>query len=163
MKLHLLAAALATCLSLPALAACKSPGQTPRADCELPGSRPASAAAAKPGAPAAQASRIFIDPVTGEQREPTPEEIRALQQSGAKTPLARAAAARSRARAVAPREMVNADGAVGVDASDEQASFVVATQLADGTVQQHCVQGPAAAKAATRKSPGRRSANPSQE
>lgn len=104
-----------------------------------------------------QASRIFLDPVTGEPREPTAEEIRALQ-GEAKTQSAQAAKKRLSASTPAPREMVNADGAVGVDATDEQASFSVAHVHADGTVSHSCVDGAHSAKQAVKKGPARRPA-----
>lgn len=120
---------------------------------------PASKGPAKPAikAQSPQASRIFLDPVTGEAREPTPEEIRALQ-AEAKTASAQAAKRRASSAAPAPREMVNADGAVGVDATDEQASFSVAHVHADGTVSHSCVDGAHSAKLAVKQGPARRAA-----
>lgn len=115
-------------------------------------SKTTSKATAKPTTqpPQPVASRIFLDPVTGEAREPTPEEIRALQ-GEAKSASAQAAKRRASAVAPAPREMVNADGAVGVDATDEQASFSVAHVHADGSVSHSCVDGAHSAKLAVRK------------
>ncbi|MDI4634107.1 hypothetical protein J7U46_13700 [Pelomonas sp. V22] len=104
--------------------------------------------ATKPAPPVA--SRIFLDPVTGEAREPTPEEIRALQ-GEAKSSSAQAAKRRASAAAPAAREMVNADGAVGVDATDEQASFSVAHVHADGSVSHSCVDGAHSAMLAVKK------------
>lgn len=106
----------------------------------------------------AVASRIFLDPVTGEAREPTPEEIRALQ-GEAKASSAQAAKRRASTAAPAPREMVNADGAVGVDATDEQASFSVAHVHADSSVSHSCVDGTHSAKLAMKKGPAPRPAN----
>lgn len=102
----------------------------------------------KPAPPVA--SRIFLDPVTGEAREPTPEEVRALQ-GEAKSSSSQAAKRRASAAAPAAREMVNADGAVGVDATDEQASFSVAHVHADGSVSHSCVDGAHSAKLAVKK------------
>lgn len=121
-------------------------------------SKPQDKAKAATKAAVPQASRIFIDPVTGESREPTPEEVRALQESQSKTQSAQSAKARKAAAVTAPREMVNADGAVGVDATEEQASFSVAHLHADGTVSHSCVDGAHTAKQAVKKGTARRPA-----
>lgn len=101
--------------------------------------------------PKGESSRIFIDPQTGEVRTPTPEELRDLQAPRAKALSATTAARRLSAAAPLRREMVNPDGAVGVDADEEQASVSVLHVHADGTVSQHCVHGQEAARQVLRK------------
>jgi hypothetical protein len=66
-------------------------------------------------------STIFIDPDTGLQRDPTPEEL--LELSNQRTVAAEA-----------PEPIVTETGFSGLRLSDDQMMFTVATKRADGTI-----------------------------
>ncbi len=98
-----------------------------------------------PAAPASPADelgqRAFIDPATGQLREPTPQEAAALA----------AAARRTLGTLAAPVQLKQGPGgAVGMVVPDNLLSYSVATINPDGTVSMTCVTGKNAADAAVR-------------
>jgi len=104
---------------------------------------------AKPAASeeAAQGMIAVRDPVTGQLRAPTADELATMQ---AKSQAAQAAKSpRMRALAVAPSQPVrmHASGARGLRMTDEQASYSVVTRNADGSLSSTCVQGKEQAEA----------------
>jgi hypothetical protein len=91
--------------------------------------------------------KAYKDPVTGEIRQPTPEEAQALdaagQQKTSKKSLAKTAAA--------PQEnLVSADGAIGLTLSDESMAYSVATKSPDGKVTIGCLDGKTKAESAVK-------------
>jgi hypothetical protein len=84
---------------------------------------------------AAQGQRAFIDPVTRQLREPTPEEIVALEQAGALK-------ART-LRLAAPTVVVEgSDGSATAILGDEYMVYTVATTGANGKVSMDHATGP---------------------
>jgi hypothetical protein len=82
-------------------------------------------------APASQGGLVaFKDPVTGQLRQPTAEEIRALL-GPAKTTVSGAAQT--------GRRLANGGLAFSVDPSFD--SYTIATKAADGTLVMSCVEG----------------------
>jgi hypothetical protein len=73
------------------------------------------------GAAPRQASTYFIDPATGLQREPSPDELLALQRQSLQA-------------AEAPQPITTDTGFTGLRLSDDQMMYTVATRNADGTV-----------------------------
>jgi hypothetical protein len=80
--------------------------------------------------------RAFIDPVTGELREGTPEEQRALS-AGAR--------AESSSAAESPEIVAYPDGMVVVDLKGQFMQSVTMVRNPDGTLSMHCGPGPSAA------------------
>lgn len=78
------------------------------------------------------------DPVTGQLRAPTAEELADLQ---AKSQAAKSSRMRALSVAPAPVERVNASGARGVRPGPEHISYSVVTRNADGSLSSSCVQG----------------------
>ena len=102
---------------------------------------PAQAAPA-PALAAGAGQRAFIDPKTGQLREPEPGEIAALNAAAARTaPGTLAAAVELKA---------GPGGAVGMMVPEELLSYSVATISPDGSVSMACVDGKKAADAAVR-------------
>ncbi|HLO95674.1 MAG TPA: hypothetical protein VK195_15285 [Burkholderiaceae bacterium] len=85
------------------------------------------------------------DPVTGQLRAPTADELAALQ---AKSQAAKSTS-RLRALSVAPAqaERVNSRGAIGFRPGPESISYSVVTRNADGSLSSTCVQGQEQAEA----------------
>ncbi|MGM9515590.1 post-PEP-CTERM-1 domain-containing protein [Roseateles sp. DB2] len=78
------------------------------------------------------------DPVTGQLRAPTADELAALQ---AKSQTAKSTRARALSATAAPAARVNAFGAVGFRPGPENVSYSVVTRNADGSLSSTCVQG----------------------
>jgi hypothetical protein len=98
------------------------------------GSHPAGTAAAfAPGAGAAQ--QAFLDPVTGQPREPTEAELAALQAAGLAGSSAKAAL---RPAAAAPEEVHLPDGTVGIRVDQRYYETVVACRQPDGRFGTDC-------------------------
>jgi len=85
------------------------------------------------------ATRIFIDPQTGQPREPTAQELAAAAQAEARV------AASGRAKPVAPREVELPNGAVAVILGEETLQPLRACVRPDGRVDEFCGHGDAAA------------------
>jgi hypothetical protein len=68
-----------------------------------------------------QAATYFIDPATGLQREPTPEELLELQQPSLQA-------------ADPPQAITSDQGFAGLRLTDDQMTFTVATKNRDGSV-----------------------------
>lgn len=79
--------------------------------------------------------RVAKDPATGQLREPTPEELQALEAAQPKKALK---ASQPLKTLSAPAE---ASGAVGVVLDESYENYAVATRGADGKVKFDCVQG----------------------
>lgn len=106
-------------------------------------------AAAKPVAGTASMV-VARDPVTGQLRAPTAEEMRELN------------ALRPQAAPVAPQVVVLPDGTKMIRLGDESMRYVVARRNPDGTLTQVCVEGAEAAAAAAQK-PSSPSSTPRKE
>jgi len=104
-----------------------------RASKKVRGNPPATA---KAKAPASEpAMRVFIDPQTGQLREPTPEEARALSEAVRK------------AAAPEPEDFEpvrHPDGMVSVDLKGAFMSHVIAQRNPDGSFSAWCVPAPRA-------------------
>jgi hypothetical protein len=83
------------------------------------------------------AQRIFLDPVTGEQRAPTPEELQQLRLTPATLP------AKS---AEAPRVVEYPNGAVGVIVNRPK-NQVHVEEMQDGSLRTYCKDGASGRKA----------------
>jgi len=79
-------------------------------------------------------STYFVDPATGQPREPTPQELLDLQQAG------------QLQQAAAPEPIVSATGFNGLRLGDDQMMYTVAKRNADGTVTVSHAEGKAAAE-----------------
>jgi hypothetical protein len=79
------------------------------------------------------AQQIFLDPLTGQQREPTADELAQLR-------AATAASAKSALRpgAAAPEEIHLPDGTVGVRLSQQYYDTIVVCRQADGRFNTDC-------------------------
>lgn len=82
---------------------------------------------------------VVRDPVTGQVRAPTPDELRALR---AKAP---APAALGAGAAQGPAALSARNGARGVRLGEKSMVYEVVARGADGTLSSQCVQGEAAA------------------
>lgn len=92
--------------------------------------------AARPSPAGAPSMVVTKDPVTGQLRAPTAEEMRALN------------ALRPQAVPVAPQVVVLPNGTKMVRLGEENMSYAVVRRNPDGTLRQSCVEGGAAAAAA---------------
>jgi hypothetical protein len=92
----------------------------------------------QPVAPAAAGQRAFIDPVTGELRQPEHDEVAAVAAEAAAAAPARRAAART---ATAAQEFIGDDGSVSAVVPEELHTFTVATRDANGRVVIEHAQG----------------------
>lgn len=90
-----------------------------------------------PSAPAAAGQRAFIDPATGQLRQPEHEELAAIAAEAAAAP-ARRTAARS---AGAAAQMFGTDGSVSATVPEELHTFTVATRGPDGRIVIDHAQG----------------------
>lgn len=87
--------------------------------------------------------RVFKDPVTGQLRAPTHEEVRALQLKEAQAKSARTVAA-GRVGMVSrtvPVLVQRADGSRKLELTEESLSYSVVTRNADGSLDMSCVTG----------------------
>ncbi len=100
---------------------------------------PAPAGPAMTASPAVTdaASRIFLDPVTGEPREPTAAEIAELDRREALGRAARDAASRP-TKPAAATEFYLPDGTVGVRLPEGDLQHLQVCLDADGNVDEHC-------------------------
>lgn len=96
--------------------------------------------------------RVFKDPVTGEFREPTADEVRALDQAALRSAKAMGKSATA-TPLKAPRTMMMSSGAVGMDVPESAFNYVVVTRGADGKLHQACAQGEDAALHAAHSHP----------
>ena len=80
-----------------------------------------------------QASTYFVDPATGLPREPTPEELLALQEQSVQA-------------AEAPQPITTDTGFTGLRLTDDQMTYSVATRNADGSVTLSHAEGRKAAE-----------------
>ena len=103
---------------LPAVVAAAAIAVTATSDRTVRRANHAPAAAAR-----GQASTYFVDPDTGAPREPTPDELLALQSQRLQA-----------AEASQPQPITTDSGFTGLRLSDDQMMFTVATRRADGTV-----------------------------
>jgi hypothetical protein len=90
-----------------------------------------------PSAPSAAGQRAFIDPATGQLRQPEHEELAAIAAEAAAAP-ARRTAARS---AGAAAQMFGTDGSVSATVPEELHTFTVATRGPDGRLVIDHAQG----------------------
>jgi hypothetical protein len=89
---------------------------------------------------------VFVDPVTGQIRQPDAAEIGALTgvgSSNARTALT--------APTPAPNMISGPGGAVGVRLGDDSLSYMVVTRTPDGKLAEDCVTGEKAASAVVSK------------
>ena len=94
--------------------------------------------AASPASPAGDSGqRAFIDPATGQLREPTPDEVAALEAAAPRKPLTLASP---------PQFKQGPGGAVGMAVPEDLMSYSVAAINPDGTVSTVCVTGKAKAE-----------------
>jgi len=98
----------------------------------------AEAKAAARSAPEADGMIAVRDPVTGELRAPTADELASLQ---AKSQAAKSSRLRALAVEPAQAERVNSRGAIGYRPGPENVSYSVVTRNADGSLSSTCVQG----------------------
>lgn len=92
-----------------------------------------------------QAMTVVKDPLTGVLRPPTDEERAALIDSTAVTgPDVRPGSIRD-----------HESGARGIGVGEATMTFAVVTRNADGTLTEHCVQGPEQAKQIMKAAPGK--------
>lgn len=131
-------------IGLLALAACGSrgpaPGEsgTPRSGGpRVDAADGPDATAVRPPSPVAPegppATRIFIDPVTGQPREPTAEELAELARREAALPQNAKATG-----APVPQEFRLPDGTVGMRFPEGAAQPLMACRRLDGQVDEHC-------------------------
>lgn len=98
---------------------------------------------------AEQAMTVVKDPLSGVLRPPTDEERAALIDSSAVTgPDVRPGSIRD-----------HASGARGIGVGEATMTFAVVTRNADGTLTEHCVQGPEQAKQVMKAAPRKAVAN----
>ena len=93
-------------------------------------------------APVADSLTVVRDAETGQLRAPTAEEAAALTAATAKTTRS------SAAKGGAFLTKRHANGAVGMRATDDMASYSVVTLRADGTLAQACVESKSVAEQA---------------
>jgi hypothetical protein len=102
-------------------------------------------ASSAPAAPSAAGQRAFIDPVTGQLRQPEHDELAALAaEAAANAGTARRSAART-ATAAAATEFYGADGSVEAVVPEDLHTFTVATRGPDGRIVVDHAQGRKAA------------------
>jgi len=89
--------------------------------------------------------RVFKDPVTGEFREPTADEVRALEQAAPRGPKAVGKSVTSAPINAQRTMMMTSSGAVGMDVPESAFNYLVVTRGADGKLHQACAQGEDAA------------------
>jgi hypothetical protein len=108
--------------------------------------------AAPATAPQAGGLVVFIDPVTGQIRQPDAAEIGALtaapQTDG---PVQPGGSISQRHAPVVHREFRTPSGVIGVKLGDESLSYMVVTKTADGKLAEDCVNGVDAAATAVSK------------
>jgi hypothetical protein len=109
---------------------------------------------AKPQPPAANAAKttskpaaagglvVFVDPATGQIRQPSPSEIGALTQGNA----AQSGGSATEAAASEPVMIQGPGNAVGAVLDDSSLSYMVVTKTAGGKLAMDCVDGEKAAK-----------------
>jgi hypothetical protein len=129
----------------------QSAPQTP-ANAEKTASSKDSGKAAPIAAPAPPAGGmvVFIDPATGQIRQPEAAEIGTLSappQSG----VINAAPSVQQRMPVVHREFRGAGGAIGVKLGDDSLSYMVVSKTADGKLAEDCVTGGEAAASAVSK------------
>ncbi len=117
---------------------------------------PATAPAAASSAPASRAARstvatpaglrAFVDPETGQLREPTREEVEALSR----------AMLQASALAIEPSVVQYPNGMLGVQLGDEFMNDVVARRNPDGSISMVCVPGSQLEKAMAQPAPAKR-------
>lgn len=127
----------------------------PAAMAQVPASAQAGDAARPATGGAANAQRVFKDPVTGRLRAPLPGEAEAAASQAERAAPAQAAKRASTmqshpmmqrlAGAAAPTARF---GGVAQRSDLSEMSFTVVRRYADGSVSSQCVSGPSAAKAA---------------
>jgi hypothetical protein len=100
------------------------------------------AAPSAPSAPSAAGQRAFIDPVTGELRQPEHEELAAIAAAAAVAAPARRAAART---SDAAAEFFGPDGSIAAVVPEDLHTFTVATRGPDGRIVIEHAQGAASA------------------
>jgi len=112
------------------------------------------AAEVNPTSSSGTASIVFFDPVTGERRAPTAEELKALQAPTARAPAAaRRGALAASADSAAPKEVRFANGATGIDATEESYSQAVAVLQGDGHIASTCTDRAESAKKVLQRTP----------
>lgn len=93
--------------------------------------------AAQPAPAAASATqggfRAYIDPATGQLRQPTSEDIVNENAQTQKAPMA--------GRAVAPRQFTPASGGIGAVLDESTMQYSVVHKNKDGSISQTCVTG----------------------
>lgn len=97
---------------------------------------------------------VFIDPATGQIRQPEAAEIGTLSAPSATPQTAggiNAAAAAQRPTPVEHREFRGAGGAIGVKLGDDSQTYMVVTKTPDGKLAEDCVTGADAAAALVSK------------
>jgi len=100
--------------------------------------------ASGPAVPASQAGvRVYVDPQTGQVREPTPEEVAALD--------AAIQADRGVSALAGPQQFTGVGGVVGFRLDESFNSYSVASVNPDGSVSLDCVTGKKAARDAVSK------------
>jgi hypothetical protein len=97
---------------------------------------------------------VFIDPATGQIRQPEAAEIGTLSAPSASPQTAggiNAAAAAQRHTPDEHREFRGAGGAIGVKLGDDSLSYMVVSKTSDGKLAEDCVTGADAAAALVSK------------
>jgi hypothetical protein len=96
---------------------------------------------------------VFIDPATGQIRQPEAAEIGTLSPPSAPSPTEgiNAAAAAQRHTPDEHREFRGAGGAIGVKLGDDSLSYMVVSKTSDGKLAEDCVTGADAAAALVSK------------
>lgn len=101
-------------------------------------------------AAASAGMRVFKDPVTGQFREPTADEVKTLERAAAaskKTLSKNASALTGKALPGKPQRtmLMNRSGAVGMEVPESEYNYLVVTRGSDGKLHQACAQGEDAA------------------
>jgi len=92
------------------------------------------AAVSAPAQAGGQGMTVFVDPVTRQPRDPTPEELNALRDQTVQI-------------AEAPQPITTPSGFTGLILGDDQQTYTVAKRRADGTIEvEHAVGGKEAAQ-----------------
>ena len=95
--------------------------------------QPVHRAARKPAGGARPGSTYFIDPDTGQQREPSPQELLDLQRQ-------------SLQEVQQPQAITSSQGFAGLQLTDDQMMYTVATRNADGSISVSHAEGKKAAE-----------------
>ena len=110
-------------------ASCPAKAKTEKADAEKPAAeKPAATAPAETSGQAGL--KAFIDPATGQLREPTPEEAAAASRTSR---FARAAVTSE------PKAVVHPNGTMSVELGEEYMNDVIVRKNPDGTLSTTCV------------------------